>query len=662
MKNRFEEKHPALLKVMDPEVTDFYADWLCLRESNEFETTVHLLAHLAREILRGLQDRIPEDLVKIYGSTIHLFDKFSHRREGGKAPRPKESFNQIWIEFESVLVCLVENRSDFYNTSNHCPFATLQNSLEQLETETSKSLETEWMIPDIELDPHQSGINQNLERIAPLFAAFYRDWVRMRRTTNFQCRSYILAHLAREVDSGLRGALSTKQGRKRMQKRLEKEDLGDLKEHIGYIVSIMESLGVPDFGLRVEQWIQTVKNLKNLTHRDLDDDAKLLRSEVESLWPKVEELWVYLVGSYLKLLNRVDRILAYKDKPPTDKQIKGALRNLLKFDGINQYFFDKLKSPAWLEPLKEDGWFNPEQNSALMEDPEQPGYHYTPRWYALGYVGKVAAHPEAQVNLLVNIIKGIIDYTNENGERTENRDTDLQIIKIIGALPIAELKHLHIDFIGTVLKSERRFGLVDQEIGETILTKLINGNQRELTLALLKIMLEAKSVDREIRSIMNEHWLEDALKMHTQTLANVCGVEAAQFAFAQIRALEAVNAFGFRFIQRVESDLSLLSHPNYAELIVSFTSTLFRFAEPDSIEQTVQVLLQDPHAIIRRIALKAITDHYNDLKHLFWAWEGNPLDDVKLESEITELIETHNSTFEEDEMEQILQWIESTHH
>ena len=88
----------------------------------------------------------------------------------------------------------------------------------------------------------------------------------------------------------------------------------------------------------------------------------------------------------------------------------------------------------------------------------------------------------------------------------------------------------------------------------------------------------------------------------------------------------------------------------------------FRFAEPNSIEQTIQILLQDPHAIIRRIAVKAITDHYSNLKHLFWIWAGNPLDDVKLEPEITELIETHNHTFDENEMEQVLQWIEATQH
>ncbi len=116
---------------------------------------------------------------------------------------------------------------------------------------------------------------------------------------------------------------------------------------------------------------------------------------------------------------------------------------------------------------------------------------------------------------------------DESGERIENDRTDLQTIKIIGALPIAELKRLHIDFIGTVLKSERRFGLVDQEIGETILTKLLAGRKRELTLKLLVIMLEVESVEPDIRTVMHDHWLEDALKRHRHALSNLCGVAAA---------------------------------------------------------------------------------------------------------------------------------------
>lgn len=173
-------------------------------------------------------------------------------------------------------------------------------------------------------------------------------------------------------------------------------------------------------------------------------------------------------------------------------------------------------------------------------------------------------------------------------------------------------------------------------------------------------MLEVDSVDGKIRPLMNEHWLADALKKHGHAIGNLCGVEAAQIALAQIRDLATADTLAFYSIQLVESDLSRLSGGDYVELVVSFTSNIFQSAEPESIAETVQALLQEPHTIIRQIALTAITHHYSDLKHLFWEWEGNPLDEVELGPEISQLIQTNGFTFDEDEMEQILQWIEST--
>lgn len=203
---------------------------------------------------------------------------------------------------------------------------------------------------------------------------------------------------------------------------------------------------------------------------------------------------------------------------------------------------------------------------------------------------------------------------------------------------------------------------MDQEIGQTILPKLLNGGKQELTLVLLSIMLEVELVNGRIQSIMDEHWLEDALRRHGRVIANLCGVETAQIALTQIRALAAENSSVFHFIHPLERNLLHLSRADYAKLIVNFTSSIFQSAEPVSITETIQGLLQEPHIIIRRIAVKAITDHYRDLKHLFWGWEGNPLDEVGLEPVISRLIQTNSHTFSESEMEQILQWIESTQH
>ena len=529
-----------------------------------------------------------------------------------------------------------------------------------------------------ELDARQRAIYQGLTSIGPEIAAYYLDGIRILQHQDLETAASLLAHVAREIDGGLRDILAedikealefeiVTPDNETLEYKKEREDTFEFpintpgtvkltyKNIPRHRISILQSLGIDNPSPLAERWINATKNFAKFAHRQGAWEHPRRIEDFEGRWFEFEGVLADLVGSSYPLFNRLDRI---RTAGPNRRRMD-VLCNLLKSETMSSYFFRYLESPVWLKPLKENGWFNPEQNPALIEDPEQPRYYYTPRWYALGYVEKVSSHPEIQVNLLVNIINAIIGYTNENGERTENRDTDLRIIKIIGALPIVELKRLHIDFIGTVLKSERRFGLVDQEIGETILTKLLAGGNRELVLTLLTIMLEVESVEPDIRAVMDDYWLEAALKAQTQAIANLCGIEAAQIALEKIRTITVANRFVLDFIERVESDLSHLSHPNYAELIVSFTSALFRFADPNSIEQTIQVLLQDPHAIIRRIAVKAIADHYNNLKHLFWEWEGNPLDEIELKPEMYQLIQTNSSAFDEDEMEQILQWIES---
>jgi len=530
-----------------------------------------------------------------------------------------------------------------------------------------------------ELNARQHAIYQGLESIGPEIAAYYLDGIRILQHQNLETSASLLAHIAREIDGGLRDILAENikevlefeiltPDNETLEYKKKREDTFEFpintpgtvkltyKNIPRHRVSILQALGIDNPSPLAERWISVTKNFAKFAHRQGAWEHPRGIEDFEGRWFEFEGVLADLVGGSYPLLNRLDRIRT----AGANRRRMDVLCNLLKSEAMSSYFFRSLESPAWLEPLKEDGWFNPERNPALIEDPEQPGNFYYPMWHALEYVAKISTHPEADVSIFVNIVNSIINYTDERGERIENDRTDLQTIKIIGTFPIAELKRLHIDFIGTVLKSERRFGLVDQEIGETILTKLLAGGKRELALTLIAIMLEVESHEPDIRTIMDDYWLETALKAQAQAIANLCGVEAAQIALEKIRSIAVANRFALDFIEHVESDLSRLSHPNYAELIVSFTSALFRFAAPDSIEQTVQVLLQDPHAIIRRIAFKAITDHYSNLKHLFWEWEGNPLDEIELKPEMYELIQTNSHAFSEGEMEQILQWIEST--
>ena len=532
-----------------------------------------------------------------------------------------------------------------------------------------------------ELTLRQNKIYRNLQDIGPEIAAFYLDGVKILRADNFETAPYLLAHITREIDGGLRDILSSDEDKAKIQKGLTKEvltkigDYNTLKKYKGHIASILAALRIDDVDVLSNpddvnirfavRWIEVAPKLVDFVHRHGPWKPPRSREAFEHLWYDFEEVLADLVGNYLNLLNRLDRILAYK--APTD-DIIGTLPNLLKSDARRAYFFRELKYPTWLKPLRDAGWFNPEKNPLPYEVPDNPGYYRTPVWYALEYVEKVANHPERPVDLLVDIVNAMVDYTNDTGKGIKNDSTNRRLIKIIGTLPINRIEPKHITFMSTALK----YGWVSREIGETILPRFLKEGKKGLTLDLLKVMFDAKVINHRIRPLMEEYWLKEAIKKEEQAIAELCGIETIQIARKQIQTLVNKGIHSFDLIERIEVEPSYGRQQRYAELLVSFTCRLFHLASPDSIAETVKSLLKEGSAVERnyqdakgssaifgRIALNTITHHYDHLKRLFWEWEGNPLEEHELKPQLYQLIETHCLNFDESEIEQVLHWIES---
>ena len=542
--------------------------------------------------------------------------------------------------------------------------------------------------PESELTPRQTEIYRNLKDIGPEIAAFYLDGIKILQNKELETATNLLAHVAREIDGGLRDVLAERK-KEELEFTIrapddetltcEKKGEGTIKFNINtpgtveltyrkiakHKPSILQSLDIDEPSSIAERWIEVTGQFNKFVHRHGPWKSPRSREEFEHLWYDFEDVLADLVGSYLNLLSRLDRILAYK--APTD-DIMGTLSNLLESDARRAYFFKELKYPTWLEPLKETGWFNPEENPLPYEAPDNPGYYRTPVWYALEYVEKVAHHPECPVDVLVGIVNTIVDYINDTGKRIENDSTNRRLIEIIGTFPIDRIEHKHISFMSTALK----YGWVSRTISEIILPKLLSEREKDLSLDLLKVMFDARVVNHRIRPAMEEYWLKEAIKQQEQAISELCGFEAAQIALAQIRTLVDEGVHSFDFIERIEVEPSYSRRQRYAELLVSFTCRLFHLVSPDSIEETVKSLLKEggaaernyqnakgSPAIFGRIALNVITHHYDDLKGLFWEWEGNPLEEYELKPQLYQLIETHCLDFDESEIEQILHWIES---
>ena len=528
----------------------------------------------------------------------------------------------------------------------------------------------------LELSPRQSEIHRNLQAIGPEIAAFYLSGVKVLQDDDLETSSYLLAHIAREIEGGLRDVLSTDQEKRQIQGQLKKADLGNFSERRGHIASILAALGIDDLGDPLaKKWISVATQFHEFAHRHGAWEAPRAKEVFVPLWHEFEEVLMDLVGNHFNFLNRVDRLLAY-EKPT--KEIIRTLPNLLKSEIRYAYFFQKLGSPAWLEPLKDAGWFDPRNQSIRQDGPDQSEYYLAPLWSALEYVEKIANHTKESpcketFNVLADIVNTIVNYTNDTEASIASGHTDSQVIKIICALPIERIEARYITFIGVALKSRVETTLVHSAIGETVLPKLLDEGAKELTLLLLEDMLDAEVIHGNIRAVMEEYWLWDALQKHEQTIAELCGIEAVQIACARIRALINEGAYSFNVIRKIDSAPSDYPDRRYAELLVGFTANLLRSVEFDnSIKEIVKDLLQeglavtcnDPvkkeaRVIFGRIALTAATHHYENLKHLFWEWEGNPLENIGLKPELYHLIQTNCQAFEESEIGRILDWIES---
>ena len=500
--------------------------------------------------------------------------------------------------------------------------------------------------PKSELTPRQAEIYRNLKDIGPEIAAFYLDGIKILKNKEIETAANLLAHVAREIDGGLRQVLAEEReeelefvirtpNHETLTYEKKREDTikfdintpGTVKLTYKKIAkhkpSILQSLDVDESSPIAERWIEVTGQFNKFVHRHGPWKAPRSREEFEHLWYDFEDVLADLVGSYLNLLSRLDRILAYK--APTD-DIIGTLPNLLESDARRAYFFRQLKYPTWLKPLNEEGWFNPEKNPLPYEVPDSPGHYCTPVWYALEYVEKVANHPERPVDLLVDIVNTIVDYINDTGKRIENDSTNRRLIEIIGTFPIDRIEHKHISFMSTALK----YGWVSRTISEIILPKLLSEREKDLSLDLLKVMFDARVVNHRIRPTMEEYWLKEAIKQQEQAISELCGFEAALIVRDQMRTLVAKGVHSFDTIERIEVEPSYGRRQRYAELLVRFTCRLLHLVSPDSIAETVKSLLKEGGAVERnyqdakgssaifgRIALNTITHHYDHLKRLF---------------------------------------------
>ena len=181
----------------------------------------------------------------------------------------------------------------------------------------------------LELSPRQVEIYRNLEAVGPEIAAFYLSGVKVLQNDDLETSSYLLAHIAREIEGGLRDVLSEKReehlefvvhmpnGEKLTHEKRIKDTIEFVIDTPGSVkltykkvqgnhkASILQSLGVDENSPIAERWISVAKHFAAFAHRHGAWKPPRRREVFVPLWHEFEEVLEDLVGNHFNLLNRI---------------------------------------------------------------------------------------------------------------------------------------------------------------------------------------------------------------------------------------------------------------------------------------------------------------------------------------------------------------------
>ena len=141
-----------------------------------------------------------------------------------------------------------------------------------------------------ELNTRQREIYQNLKNIGPEIAAYYLDGIRILQHQNLETAASLLAHVAREIDGGLRDILAGDVKEKlefvihmpddkTFQYKGKREDTFEFtintpgpveltyKNIPVHRISILRALGIDNPSPLAERWINVTRNFARFAHR-----------------------------------------------------------------------------------------------------------------------------------------------------------------------------------------------------------------------------------------------------------------------------------------------------------------------------------------------------------------------------------------------------------
>lgn len=537
----------------------------------------------------------------------------------------------------------------------------------------------------------QIEIYKGLKTIGEEVASLYFDGVQICNLSGLKTSSYILAHIAREIDGGLRDIFANidrdeKLDNEELKKIFEeiKTDysiykyLKDIswkkfKKNTGHIKSILTAFNLELGSEIAKQYIKVAIWFHKYAHRQGAHLAPREKEDMLLIWEEFEAVLSKIIGNYYAISDRLD-VIINSDFPTEIKEqerIHVILNNILSHEARYVYFFKNLCNKTWLKPLYESRYFSGDKNPLPRESDESPGFYTVPYWTVFEFLLKISKNnfndPDAETTgVLLKIIDEIFIY--RLGEhRIVNFRTDHSLCQLIGLLPSDAINDNHFSIIKETLISGWENSLISSELDKLFMVRFIRERHTDFIIKLLDIVLSYVETNGfgsdKVTSLMTDYWFEQLLSTRKEEFLSICPLEVYKLITDRIR--EICDKYKYIF-DNITTPAIEEHHQNvFPERYTSQVTFLLRdclLQIPDEeIKTIVKKLLNSRIPVLKRVAIHTIKSKYYLLSDLFWKWKENPLIgtfDGQYKHELYELFKNHANEFNEDQVGKILGWIE----
>lgn len=477
------------------------------------------------------------------------------------------------------------------------------------------------------LDEYQLGIYNGLKEIGEEIASLYYDGIRIFKS-DFTSKPYLLAHIAREIEGGIRDIFSS--NKKNVQRCPQ---CGSIKRTTRHIDEICYLLGLDKNDKFVKEWHGVAKKFHKYAHRHGAWKIPRDKDIFDDLWKRFEKILNQLVGDYIRITELVDNLL--KVKRPTE-EILGTLENLLRNEVRKQYFFRRLEHIEWFKSLKDKGYFLPEK-APFPKTADEEGYFIIPHWNVLEYLEKVSQQINISTNVqyideLLNIIQEVTVYHKNNNKALDNYHTWYYFVKILCNIPNDKIPMNIIDLIPIWLDSKFDTTLQGAEIVTKLLPKFLTESEEDIKKAekIIEYITEikiislseerAKLLDKkeEAKFLIDSYWLVEVFKKYAEIIGSKCSSNVIENLTRIIKRLLIKEVDG-TFYSFYDIKEYYLNEP--LELFTFILKSVLLSKAKNDVTTTREFLkkfFKDKYFFFPKIAIYVLGQNLDKYRELFW--------------------------------------------